>query len=171
MDSGGGNSMLRSVPSGTRQAAWLVAPAALSVVGHLVFAALLLTKWQGFEEVEGGPLVAANLSSLDTGAMGIGPSWLLVFAPAWAADAAVVCSSVFALCFAVGGASVNARIGHANALSQAALAALFKLNLLQRLQDAHGAWLPVFWPLYGGLAVQMLLHTCKQVRSPSHSLP
>lgn len=154
--------MLRGVPPGARQAAWLVAPAALSVVGHLCFASLLLAKWQAFEEVEGGPLVAANLSSLDTGAPGVGPSWPVVFAPAWAAEAAVVLSSVLALSLTVGGASLNARLGHVNALAQAGLSALFKLKLLHRLQDAHGAWLPVFWPLYAALGVQTLLHTCKQ---------
>ena len=150
------------VLGGVRQAAWLIAPALLSVVGHLCFSSLLLLKWEAFEEREGGLLVAANLSLIDTGAPGVGPPWPIVFSPSWIAEAAIIVSCVCALRLGVGGPSLNARIGHFNSLAQASLSAVFKLNLLWRLEDREGDWLVVFWPMYASFVVQMCLHSCKQ---------
>jgi len=139
-----------------------VAPAAISVIGHLCFASLLLAKWEAFEEREGGPLIAANLSALNTGAPGVGPSWFLVFLPAWLAEAMVILSCVCALYGSMGVTSINPRIGHFNGMMQSTLSAAFKWNLLNRLETASGSWLLVFWPLYVAFGVQTLLHACKE---------
>ena len=152
-----------------RAAGCVLLPAILALAAHLVWGVLLLAKWEALEdlaqETTGVPRVAfGNFSSMHTGAEDAGPSWYVVFAPAWACEFIALSFALMALVHRHGRTGPVARnelCVQLNSMLQSICTATFQLLLAVRLDTEHGAWSVVFLPWYLAIGVQATTHYSK----------
>lgn len=137
---------------------WIVLPGILTTLGHLIFIALLLAKWEALEAANGGVLnFTAGFTSPAAELPLAGPSWFSVFAPSWVAEL-VVCAMGACTVASLPHTAHNLRLLHINSIAQSMLCALFQLLFAFRLTIERGSWFLVFSPWYMAMAAQTSLH-------------
>ena len=152
-----------------RASGCVLLPAILAFTAHLIWGVLLLAKWEALEDVAfeatGSPHVSfGNFTSMHTGAKNAGPSWYVVFIPAWLCEVISVAFAVMALFHRAGRAKSSARnvaCVHVNSVLQSVCTATFQLLLAVRLDTEHGSWAVVFMPWYLAIGVQSVTHYAK----------
>ena len=143
----------------------ILVPALSSVTALIVFACLLLTKWQALEELDNGGvrgITFGNFTSMHTAAP-VGPSWYAVMAPPWLSEGAVFVIALIELACTTPTGSMTRNIAsmHVNAAAQSMLCALFQFFLVRRLVNEGGSWSLVFLPWYLAVVAQIGSHYYK----------